>query len=99
MDVIGWVLGGIGVVVGVLALWYAVWDSRRASKELRAEAARLRQLVSQLLWGFSNAGVITVTRGPDGEPSLVVPLSGIARAKLTASGTPEVVPPPPSNGP
>jgi hypothetical protein len=53
--------------IGIAGLLFAAWAYRQSGRELRAEAARLRQLTTVLACGLEDAGVLKLTRDAAGE--------------------------------
>ena len=63
----------LAVIAGALVAWLCSWYYyKRAGDELRAESARLRRKVDDVLIGLQRAGLIALKTGPDGETMIDV---------------------------
>lgn len=78
----------VGATLSVGSIAYAWHTNRKASQELRAEAARLRQLSELILRGLENAGLVKVSRDDGGNSTgLVVEFAGHLSGKGSVTGT------------
>ena len=60
----------LGVILGGLITW--LWSKhyyQKASKELKEEAEKLRNVNNQILLGMEIAGLVTLTRDAKGNPT------------------------------
>jgi hypothetical protein len=78
----------LGVVCGFVANWFF---ASRGSKELREEAAKLRNLVKIIIDALENNGMAKITRDQNGEPvSLTLQIRVGETISTTKLFTPEV---------